>query len=69
MCPVKCLYRQLLEGLEYLHKSDIIHRYGIFGNSLCPPLNMSRDVKMQNILLTAKGFLKLGKLNIGLSGL
>ena len=24
---VKCLFRQLLEGLDYLHKNDIIHRY------------------------------------------
>lgn len=23
---VKCLFRQLLEGLDYLHRNDIIHR-------------------------------------------
>ena len=24
---VKCLFRQLLQGLEYLHKNEIIHRW------------------------------------------
>ncbi|KZF19046.1 Pkinase-domain-containing protein [Xylona heveae TC161] len=43
MGQVKCLFRQVLEGIEYLHRNDIIHR----------------DVKMQNILLTSKGTLKL----------
>lgn len=40
---VKCLTRQLLEGLEYLHRKDIMHR----------------DFKMENLLLTAQGVLKI----------
>jgi len=54
--------RQLVEGLEYLHRHDIIHRYF--------PLNVlgqvranidTRDIKMSNLLLTAHGILKIGK--------
>ena len=39
---------QILEGLKYLHKSDIIHR----------------DLKSSNIFLTKKGTVKIGDLNI-----
>ncbi|KTW25868.1 hypothetical protein T552_03142 [Pneumocystis carinii B80] len=40
---VKCLMKQLLEGVEYLHRQNIIHR----------------DLKMSNLLLNAKGILKI----------
>ncbi|EMR10059.1 hypothetical protein PNEG_01811 [Pneumocystis murina B123] len=40
---VKCLIKQLLEGVEYLHRQNIIHR----------------DLKMSNLLLNAKGILKI----------
>ena len=39
---------QILEGLKYLHKSDIIHR----------------DLKSANIFLTKKGYVKIGDLNV-----
>ncbi|KAF3915043.1 hypothetical protein ABW21_db0202819 [Orbilia brochopaga] len=40
---VKCLAKQLFEGLEYLHDRNVIHR----------------DIKASNLLLTAKGILKI----------
>ncbi|CAO3638185.1 unnamed protein product [Cunninghamella echinulata] len=40
---IKCLMLQLLKGLEYCHSHSIIHR----------------DLKMSNLLLTAKGILKI----------
>ena len=39
---------QILEGLKYLHNSDIIHR----------------DLKSANIFLTKKGIIKIGDLNV-----
>ena len=39
---------QILEGLKYLHKSNIIHR----------------DLKSANIFLTKKGIIKIGDLNV-----
>ncbi|KAI9789100.1 MAG: hypothetical protein M1816_006350 [Peltula sp. TS41687] len=43
LSEVKCLFRQLLSGLEYLHRHEIIHR----------------DLKLQNLLLNSKGVLKI----------
>lgn len=64
-CVVKCLCRQLLEGLDYLHKNDIIHRCGFWTLGILDPRMLIQDysdIKMQNILLTAKGVLKIGLL-------
>ncbi|KAI5788898.1 kinase-like domain-containing protein [Peziza echinospora] len=43
LSEVKCLMKQLMEGVEYIHKQDIIHR----------------DIKMSNLLYTHNGVLKL----------
>mmetsp|Transcript_21708 Transcript_21708/g.61757 ORF Transcript_21708/g.61757 Transcript_21708/m.61757 type:complete len:127 (-) Transcript_21708:698-1078(-) len=44
LCEIKCLMRQLLEGLQHCHQHHIIHR----------------DIKSSNLLLTKEGELKLG---------
>lgn len=62
---VKCLCRQLFEGLDYLHKNDIIHRCGFWNLVILGSRMLTQgysDIKMQNILLTAKGVLKIGLL-------
>lgn len=54
--------RQLVEGLEYLHRHDIIHRY--FPLKVLGQVHANidtRDIKMSNLLLTAHGILKIGK--------
>jgi serine/threonine protein kinase len=44
---VKCLFKQLLAGVEYLHKSDIIHRfvYSIFLLTCKGPQNIESPFK------------------------
>jgi cyclin-dependent kinase 10 len=41
---VKCIFHQLLCGLDHLHDNYVIHR----------------DLKLSNILLTSNGILKIG---------
>ncbi|PVU98033.1 hypothetical protein BB561_000144 [Smittium simulii] len=45
---IKCLMEQLLEGILYFHRHDIIHR----------------DLKLSNILLNSKGVLKIADLGL-----
>ena len=45
---IKCVCRSVCEGLEFLHRSLIIHR----------------DLKAGNILLTLNGEVKLGQLTL-----
>lgn len=46
---VKCLAKQLLEGVAYIHSQKLLHR----------------DIKSANILLNRKGELKLGDFGLG----
>jgi len=53
---VKCLFKQALEGVEYLHKNEIIDRFRRRGHNLT-----IRDLKISNLLLNSRGILKIGK--------
>lgn len=46
---IKCITRQLLEGVEYLHNQKILHR----------------DIKPANILLNDRGEMKLADFGLG----
>lgn len=46
---IKCIVRQLLEGVAYLHKNKILHR----------------DIKSANILLNDEGDVKLADFGLG----
>ena len=59
---VKSLMKQLLEGVEYIHKHDIIHRYTSQKClSLADTNAKCSDIKMSNLLYTNNGILKLGR--------
>jgi serine/threonine protein kinase len=46
---IKCLMKQLLEGMNYIHKQSILHR----------------DIKSGNLLLTKDGVLKIADFGLG----
>jgi serine/threonine-protein kinase OSR1/STK39 len=50
---VRCILRQALQGLNYLHVNGFIHRYGItmFHSTLQTETNGNRDVKAANLLI------------------
>ena len=62
LMSVKCLFKQVLEGVEYLHKNDIIHRF--FPHVLILHI---RDLKISNLLLNSRGILKIGMTSLVLT--
>lgn len=46
---IKCIFKQLIEGVAYLHKNKIFHR----------------DIKSANILLNDEGEVKLADFGLG----
>jgi len=50
-CEIKCLMKQLLTGLQFLHRHNIIHR----------------DIKSSNLLMNNKGELKIGDFGLARS--
>lgn len=56
------IFKQIADGVEYLHFNKIVHRYYFFNNVLtyCLISLWNRDLKCENILLAENLIVKIG---------